>query len=476
MNSFKSYLLSGMCAAMVLWSAPALAGQTYGPLTLDGAIKAQMTLLENNDLGTANARYQNSQIVEGRLRATLKITDDVTAMTEARAVKNFGDGGGIDQDTGELLGRDDFAELRQYWVSFSSLFGYVPLSAKLGRQRFSEPVGLWWNRDFDAVRLSYNTTLLNSFIAAGQNMGGYRTTKDDFRNDDEDLLRVMGETSWQWRYGHFIEGRFSYLNDHSGRNAAGSLFDANNRDSSDARLAWAGIRSHGLLRGYAALDGIAYRLDLMGVAGTEDTESTAAAPGGMRSVTGYSERDVRGWAFDSSLRVPLPTALKADFIAGYAFGSGDDNPNSGTDNAFRQTGLDSNSSRLGFSNAAVHNFGSVLRPDLSNIHILTAGLSAPLFTASDITGIYHYYHLDEKATGLLTSGIRAPLNNRDRELGHGLDLVLSSNLTDEFGLDTGAVGPLTFKATAGAFRAGDAYGAADDEWSSRGYIEFQLRF
>lgn len=479
MSQIKSSLLSSACAVLLLVSVSTMAHaeQLYGPVTIEGALKAQTTVIENNDLGTdAVNNLQDSQSLEARVRATWKISDYITAMGEVRGVKNYGDGGGIDQDTGEVLGAEDFVELRQYWVQFTSLLGQVPLSAKIGRQRFNESSGIWWNRDFDAVRLSYNTTLLNNFVAIGQNMGGYRTTKDDFRNSDEDLFRVLGETSWQWRYAHFLEARFAYLNDMSGRNNIGSLFGENNRDTTDSDLMWAGVRARGEFAGFVSSRKADYRFDLMGLRGDENIETTAAAAGGLRSVTGNSERDVSGWAFDSLIQVPLPIMAEPELIVGYAFGSGDDDSANSDDHTFRQTGLDSNSGRLGLSTTTINNFGSVLRPDLSNIHILTAGLSVPMFTATDLTGLYHYYRLDEQATSLLTSGITATLNNSSRDLGHGMDLIFSSNLTDEFGLDTGAVGPLIFKTTLGAFRAGDAYGAADDEWSSRGYVELQIRF
>lgn len=479
MRQIKSFLLSSACAVLVsvCFSAMAHAEQKYGPVVVEGALKAQTTLIENDDLGTETNTFQDSQSLEARVRATGTITNDIKAMGEFRAVKSHGEGGGFDPDTGEALGADDFLELRQYWVQFTSVLGYTPLSAKIGRQRFSEPAGLWWGRDFDAVRVSYDTTLLNSFIAVGQNLASYRTTGSDFRNDDQDILRIFAESAWQWQYNHFLEARFVYMKDYSGRSALGSLVPADNRDDLDSDLVWAGLRSRGQIPSMLSVrQKASYRIDLMGLAGHDKIEDTTAAAVGVRSVSGYDDKDVLAWAFDSNLRLPLPVASDPELILGYAYGSGDDNTADGTNHTFRQTGLDSNSTRYGLSMGSIHNFGSVLRPDLSNIHILTAGLSLPLFAATDVTGIYHYYLLDEESGDIATSGISAPLNNGDHELGHGFDLLFNTELTEEFGLNTGAIGPVTLKTTLGAFNAGEAYSAAEDEWSSRAYVELQIRF
>ncbi len=477
MSTLKLSLLSGLCAAFVCvgFSYPAAAEQQYGPLKIEAGFKSQITTIDNADLKTGSDEFQDSESLEARLRATLSLSDDVTAMGEARGVKNYG-GPGIDIDTGESLGQKDFLEMRQLWVQARSIMGYVPVSAKLGRQRFSESAGTWWNRDFDAVRVSYNTTLLNGFIAVGQNLAAYRTTGDDYQRSDEDIFRAMGETSWQWKYGHFLESRFMYMDDHSGLNPLGTLLPTDDRDTLDSNLFWSGLRARGEVTAFPNAEKASYRVDLMGVTGDEKIESTVAGPTGFRSVSGYGKRDVDGWAIDSLLYVPLPVSAKPELTLGYAFGSGDDNPADDKDHGFRQTGLDSNSSRSGLSAGSVYNFGSVLRPDISNIHILTAGVIVPVFKATDISGIYHYYRLDKKAASLSTGGISAPLNNEDHDLGHGVDILINTNLSQEFGFDASVVGPVTMKTSIGAFRSGAAYGAAEGEWSSRGYMELQIKF
>ena len=71
--------------------------------------------------------------------------------------------------------------------------------------------------------------------------------------------------------------------------------------------------------------------------------------------------------------------LSPSITLGYAFGSGDSNPNDRRNTEFRQTGLQSNERRW----AGVADFkyyGEGLDPELSNLHILTVGLGSSAST------------------------------------------------------------------------------------------------
>jgi hypothetical protein len=118
----------------------------------------------------------------------------------------------------------------------------------------------------------------------------------------------------------------------------------------------------------------------------------------------------------------------------------------------------------------------VLRPELSNLHILTVGAGVPVGDASDINMLYHYYRLSEKATSLRSGSVAAALNGQDKDLGQAFDIIFNSNLTREFDLKTTPVEIIKFRASAGVFDAGDAYGAADDETAARVFTELLFSF
>ena len=119
--------------------------------------------------------------------------------------------------------------------------------------------------------------------------------------------------------------------------------------------------------------------------------------------------------------------LRPNVTLAGAFGTGDGNVTDNKNNAFRQTGLQSNESRY----AGVSKFktyGEVLDPELSNLKIYTVGVGfqpAPGVTADMV---YHRYRLHKIAEEVRNSPITAQLNQVDtrqrKDVGQALDIVL----------------------------------------------------
>jgi hypothetical protein len=290
--------------------------------------------------------------------------------------------------------------------------------------------------------------------------------------DDRDIARILSELSWDYTAGHTLELRASYQNDKSGTENIGSILRTNDRDTEDEDILTTGVRFKGDFEDIAN-----YSIDLMNVTGQVNTLTTAATGNpSLRTVTGSTKRDILGWGLDASLHIPLPGTEKTSAILGYAYGSGDDNAGNGTDHGFRQTDLRSNYSRYGLFTTPIGHYGAVLRPELTNLHILTAGMIVPLFQSSNLTALYHYYRLDEDKGRLGSTGISSPLTAGKADLGHAIDVMLNVNLTKELGLSTRYVDGIEFRTNVGLFRAGDAYGAEDGEYTFRGVSELRFRF
>ncbi len=321
------------------------------------------------------------------------------------------------------------------------------------------------------------TTLLNGFLAAGENFDSYRTgAQNEFEEEEKERFRLLGELSWQYRYNHFLEGRFLYEDDHSGLEPVGSLIKADDRDDEDQNLLWAGIRSTGYLEPEGAFGLFKYRGDLMFVTGEEDLLNSAFVAGNTRSVTGSRSRDVWGWAFDGGIVLDPAERGGIVFTLGYAFGSGDDNPADGTDNEFRQTDIQANASRTVLERQQQKNYGEVLDPELANLHIASVGAAYPLTKAAGLSLTYFHYRLDEEALRLRESDISAPLNGTDKDIGQALDLTFGVDLDDQFSLRLPWVKDVDFRVRAGSFFAGDAYGLAADEMAFRIFTEIKFRF
>lgn len=152
--------------------------------------------------------------------------------------------------------------------------------------------------------------------------------------------------------------------------------------------------------------------------------------------TDPSSTPFRGWGIDAGFtqRVPgLP--LHPSFTFGYAFGSGDDNPDDGRNRTFHQTGLQSNESR--FAGAANFKYyGEALDPELSNLEIFTVGVG--FWPASNVSVdlVYHKYRLDKLADEVAGSPITAETAQVDgqlsKDVGQAFDVVVG--LRNLFGL------------------------------------------
>jgi len=304
----------------------------------------------------------------------------------------------------------------------------------------------------------------------------------DFGEDEEDRLRIFGALKYQWHDNHKIEGRFLYENDYSGMEDNGQLVPSDDRDDEDHKLAWLGLRTKGLFNTSKnpAFKNLTYRADIMGVAGTENVYDTTSGPSSAwRTVSNARERDVLGWAFDGNADFLLNLPAKPTLSLGYAFASGDGNPDgNGTDHAFRQTGLEGNTSYFPERQAvsSSRNYGEVLRPELLNLHILSTGLNFPIFTQSDLNLKYFSYWLDEDALRLRSSGIDAPLNGTDKHIGQALDVTATYNIGKEHDIENTLLRKSAARLRLGAFRSGNAYGDAAREYAYRAFIEFRMRF
>jgi hypothetical protein len=176
-------------------------------------------------------------------------------------------------------------------------------------------------------------------------------------------------------------------------------------------------------------------------------------------------RDVGGWAIDVGLSWLLPLPLEPRLYAGYAHGSGDENPEASTDRSFRQTGIHANEAGYGGVEHFSH-YGFLLDPELSNLGIATLGAGLSLFDSSSLDLVYHRYRLVERADSLLDSRLEATLTGESRAVGDEIDLVLAVEEWERFELFFVASG----------FRADRAFGEDDGKWSYGGIAALRFAF
>lgn len=475
----SSYLLKicTLSSVLLLGAMPALADM---PKTnINGLLSYQYILEENEDLSTSNLDTAESHSLHGRLYIKSQFSPNTRSFIDIKGLRINGDTG-AEEDTGTATSLESYLELRQAWIEHKMWGGSIPLSYKIGRQRLKEKSTLWWNRDMDAIKISYDTSLFKTHIAFGENLGSYRTVNDDFLRDDEKRFRIMGQSEWQWAYQHFITLRGHFENDHSGVPSIGQNVPINDLDTVDMRLLWLGVDTHGTYtpkKPTPYLKNIHYQAQAMYVTGREYLTQTAFIPlSNFRNVTGIDKQNVRGWAIDTSMQVAIDAPHDPILTVGYAYGSGDDDTSDRTDYAFRQTDMNGNSNLPFGAGTSIRKYGDVLRPELSNLHILTVGGSIDILKSSQLHVIGHYYHLDHKATSLRSSGISAALDRRHKSVGFGTDFVVDYRLSDEWQGIPSLLGQSKIKLSLGHFIAGSAYGTAEGDQTLRAYSELQIRF
>jgi len=454
--------------------------ETNKKYRIKATARTQFNIEDNLDLGTRGQGSANSKVLDGLVGVNLYPTDKVSAYIEGRGFLSDGSASS-NTDDDEDENDSSFVEMRQAWVEFDEVLSPLT-SVKIGRQRFSEPRAILWNRDLDAVRFSLDSTLNNGFVAVGQNLSNYRAGKDnDFEGDEKDRLRVLGEFEHLLNTDHKFSARFIYENDHSGTQTPGDVIDEVDRDNEDFDMVWTGLRAEGQVETpqFNTLNKITYRADVIAVNGTEEITASSSGPApDERTIIGTNERDVFGYAFDGSVTAQTQLPYNPAFTLGYAYGSGDDDASdTGKSSEFRQTDLHGNSSRFPFGLASEtnRNYGEVLRPELSNLHILNAGVQIPMFVNSDASVNYFRYYRDQTETDLRSASINAPMNADDRYLGQALDLGINVDLDAEFGLKNKLVDNTSLRIRAGAFDPGDAY-TGNDDYAYRGTVEIRAKF
>lgn len=140
------------------------------------------------------------------------------------------------------------------------------------------------------------------------------------------------------------------------------------------------------------------------------------------------ERRFSAHAFDMGATYRFNSVrLQPSVTLGYAFGSGDGNPDDHRNTEFRQTGLHSNEWRMSGVTSFKY-YGEGLDPELSNLQILTAGVGLRLAPTVHLDLVYHRYRLNKLAEGIRNAALTAEMNQDEtmpsRDVGSGLDVIL----------------------------------------------------
>ena len=348
-------------------------------------------------------------------------------------------------------------ERGETWIRFDNLLGQ-DLTLKLGRQNFEEPRRWWWDDDLDAAGLRYRHGSGVFEFGFGRELPR-KSLREKFSDPEhEGVFRVLARANWLYLNNHGLDLFSLYHDDRSRTPSVGAFVSPDSEDPSDARLWWGGIRASGSETG--AYGEFSYWADAAIVLGNEKLLELAGAPGNPQVVTSRRKQRVRGWAFDSGLRWDSPLPAEPLFTLGYAVGSGDKTQESGSDRAFRQTGLESNDEEF-------RTYGEILRPELSNLSIPVVAVPLPILSNTYVEFAYRHFRQIHAAPFVRGEArIEAEPNGINKNIGQ--EWMLYSLIKEWKKIEIELVGA--------AFRAGNAYGALSGKMAYSLFTKITFEF
>ncbi len=291
------------------------------------------------------------------------------------------------------------------------------VTARFGRQLFRDRREWLFDEQLDGLRLRYDWSGLNLDLSATR----LNSTRRDLRDPDTVGPRTDN---------YVLMADYELLDDFTLGGYA-ILRDGRLGRREDGQPLFLGLRSHGRL----FLDGLEHWAELAAVRGRDE-----------------DGRHLRGHAVDVGAVYRFDMPFEPRLILGYAWGSGDRNPQGRTNTAFRQTDLQSNEAGLG-SLAKYKYYGEVLDPELSNLHIATAGVGFALSANATLDFIYHQYWQDRLSDELRNAALDLDPNrdrrNRSRDIGQEFDVVLGVRLSENVEMELAG----GYFMPGGAFRA-----------------------
>lgn len=411
-------------------------------LTFTGALSLDFTLQDNLNLETPKERDR------------FRFTSDLELNFIFSFPKNFYLFTEFDlSDTNTLEDKEQpmnsfELQIKEFFLQ-SPLPLSLPSAIRIGRQQFFEPRRWFLNETLDGVRLFLDPAPFHFSFSVSTPI----PSNDDPDRFFDNIFRTRNQVDFL-----FVS---SFDTSPESQKSKIELWTLIRDDASptDENPIWIGVRTYGRqkFKLWSAQQEflekllkprIQYWIDVAFVAGT------------------IKSQDIRGYAFDvgaSYIARKLPFSPYA--ALGFAYGSGDSNPTRGLDSNFRQTGFQSNSGKIG----GVVNYdyyGILFDPELSNLHIYTAGFGLRPFPRTSVDIVYHHYEQTHATTSLRSIDVKGDLTGKDKNLGDEIDIIIGARVIQN----------MRVRLRTGYFFPGPAFSLETNDSAFEGRLDAQFSF
>ena len=271
-------------------------------------------------------------------------------------------------------------------LAFLTVKNVVP-GAKLqvGRQRFIDSRRWLFNENMDALRLGYQHENVSLELSVSQlNLVQRNVLRREDPEDEETFVNYYAYADYKFGKKNHV-GLFALYQDQQ-------------------RLGMAHPIYFGLQSGGRLFKGLKYWIQTAIVRGTD------------------SAKRIQGEAIDVGLTQSFDGSWEPSITIGYAYGTGDRNPDDNVDTRFRQTGFQGNSDKFN-GVARFKYYGEVLDPRLTNLMVFTGGVGIRPFEKTSFDLVYHYYLQAHASTSIRGSDLATDPTGLSKHVGSEVDLV-----------------------------------------------------
>lgn len=402
-----------------------------GPLPEKALTVHLRTIVEATQLRNSKLRYGDKRTNKLELEPTARLS--VRAF-KGRPVSLFGELEFIQKkkrESGKEATTTDTLNFNQAWLQFAPI---PDVDLRLGRWLLRDEREWLFDENIDGVYAKYDGKVETEFVAGQVNYWQRDLLDSSTRGDKTNILALIPryDLSQHWLVG-------------------GYAVYQNGRSTKEDRQLNMGLRSWASPR-----QAFSHWLDISTVRGQKDRQQ------------------LRGYAVDSGATLRLKEVpLQPRFTLGYAWGSGDSDSDNRVSKRYRQTGLQGNEATFG-GMAKFKIYGDTLAPELTNIHIITAGTGIDLGQQASLDVVYHYYR--QHRLGALVDDTTALDAKYDRKttkkLGSALDVIVGWRPHQRVRLEGG----MAWFAPSSRFHAGSSRHSPRAGNASSWWLKAEVRF